>query len=96
MGVRLCTVSYTSTTGVTHAVDVEAETLFEAAALALGRLQRDGWVDNPGPGTRLQVNVREPATAHTVTVAQIRRWCDGVAVSPDEVLRRKRVKQILP
>jgi len=25
----------------------------------------------------------------------IRRWCDGVAVSPDEVLKRKRVKVLL-
>ena len=28
-------------------------------------------------------------------MAQIRRWVDGVAVSPDELLRREKVKQLL-
>jgi hypothetical protein len=38
---------------------------------------------------------REPATTHTVSLSQIRRWCDGVAVSPDEMLKRKRVKDLI-
>jgi len=33
--------------------------------------------------------------AGTVTVTQIRRWCDGVAVGPDEVLQRQTVMQLL-
>lgn len=36
------------------------------------------------PGTELEIQVREPATSHRLTVGQIQRWCDGVAVSPDE------------
>lgn len=95
VGVRLCTVSFKGPDGVSHSVDVEAESLFEAGALALSRLRKSGWAENVGPGTRLDIQVREPATAHTVTVLQIRRWCDGVAVSPDEVLKRKRVKELL-
>ena len=43
-----------------------------------------------GPGTELEVRVRVPQTTHTVTVSQIQRWCDCVAVSPDEVLKLKR------
>jgi len=39
--------------------------------------------------------VREPATTHTVSLAQIRRWCDGIAVSPDELRKRKRVKDLI-
>jgi hypothetical protein len=38
--------------------------------------------------------VREPPT-RCLSVVQIRRWCDGVAVSPDEVLKRKKVKELL-
>jgi hypothetical protein len=30
-----------------------------------------------------------------VSIAQIERWCDGVATSPDEVLKRKRVKALI-
>ena len=72
-----------------------AETLYEAAALAFAAFQRCGWTDNIAPGTRLEIQVREPATTHTVTLAQLRRWCNGVAVSPDEVLRRKRAKELI-
>jgi len=76
-------------------VEVTAESLYEAAALALSTLRRQDWVDPIGPGTRLEVQVREPATTHIVSVLQIQRWCDGVAVSLDEVLRRNRVKALL-
>jgi hypothetical protein len=47
------------------------------------------------PGTELEVQVREPATCHRLTVLQIRRWCDGVAASPDETLKKRRLKQLL-
>jgi hypothetical protein len=36
-----------------------------------------------------------PATSHAVTLAQIRRWCHGIAVSPDELQKRKRVKELI-
>jgi hypothetical protein len=39
--------------------------------------------------------VREPATCHRLTVQQIRPWCDGVAVSPDDTLKKGRLKQLL-
>jgi hypothetical protein len=32
---------------------------------------------------------------HTVSLAQIRRWCDAVAVSPDELQKRRRVKDLI-
>jgi hypothetical protein len=35
------------------------------------------------------------ATCHRLTVQQIRRWCEGVAASPDETLRKRRLKQLL-
>jgi len=38
---------------------------------------------------------RPPTTTHTVSLAQIRRWCNGIAVSPDAVLKRKRVKALI-
>jgi hypothetical protein len=40
------------------------------------------------------VQVREPATCHRV-VQQIRRWCDGITMSPDETLKKRRLKQLL-
>jgi hypothetical protein len=41
------------------------------------------------------VAVKNPETIHRVTQHQIRRWCDGVVVSPDELLKRQRVRALL-
>jgi hypothetical protein len=94
--VRTCVVSFRSVPGVVHSIEVSAGSLYEAAALGLSLLRQDGWVAQVAPGTKLEVQVREPAITHVVSVAQIRRWCDGVTTSPDEVLKRKRVKELLP
>jgi hypothetical protein len=52
-------------------------------------------VPSVGSGTHLTIEVTSPVTVHSVTVAQIRRWCDGVAVGPDEVLKRKKICDLL-
>jgi hypothetical protein len=63
--------------------------------LAFSALKDGGWADAIAAGTELEVQVREPATCHRLTVQQIRRWCDGVAVSPDETLKKRRLKQLI-
>jgi hypothetical protein len=95
MPVRICTVSFKSPSGVSHSVEIEAETLYEAAGLGLARLKKDGWVEGLGPGTRLEIQVREPTSIHTLSVQQLHRWVESVTTSPAEVLRRARVKQLL-
>lgn len=52
---RACTVSYQDNDGITHCVDVTAETLFEAAVLGMNALRVQRWHDNPNlkiPGSR--------------------------------------------
>ena len=72
-----------------------AESIYEAAALGVSALKSDGWADAIAAGTELEIEVREPATCHRLTVQQIRRWCDGIAVSPDDTLKKRRLKQLL-
>jgi hypothetical protein len=95
MPLRVCFVSFKSPTGITHGVDVEAETLYEAAGLGLARLKKDGWIEGLGPGSRLDIQVREPSTTHSLTVAQLHRWIDSGTKSPADLLRRARVRQHL-
>src|SRR5579863_9862144 len=76
---------------VRRSAEVIAESIYEAAALGVSALKRDGWADAIAPGTELEVQVRDPATCHQ----QIRRWCDGVAVNPDETPTKRRLKQLL-
>jgi len=74
---------------------LRVESLYEAGFSASRRCVRTGWADAIASGTQIEVEVREPATMHCVTVAQLRRWCEGVCVSPDETLRKKKLKQLL-
>jgi hypothetical protein len=88
-------VSFSGERGVRHSVEVTAESLYEAAATALSIFRQSEWGDTIGPNTDLHVAVKNPETTHRVTQNQIRRWCDGVAVSPDELLKRQRVRSLL-
>ena len=93
---KSCRVSFTDDNGVEHGVEVMAESLFEAAALGLALLKKSGWVSKePGPLTRLRVEVREPAVEHSLTVQQLKRWADRAAVSPAERIRKDRLKALL-
>jgi hypothetical protein len=69
---RACTPSFTGPSGVRHGVEVTAETLYERAALGLALLRKDGWTEAIAPGTELEVQVRQPAARHTVTLAHLR------------------------
>jgi hypothetical protein len=80
--------------GVRHSVEVTADILYEAAAQAVAMFKQSDWADVIGPSTELAVAVKHPETMHRVTLSQIRRCCDGVAVSPDEILKRRRVKVV--
>jgi hypothetical protein len=95
VALRTCTVSFTGPSGIRHSVDVTAESVYEAAAFGSLCAQEDGWADAVALGTELEVQVREPPTCHRITVQQIHRWCDGVAVSLDETLKKRRLKQLL-
>ena len=95
VAIRACTVSFTGPSGVRHSVDVTAESVYEAAALGVSVLKKDGWVDVVAPGSMIEIRSREPAICHRITMQQILRWCDGIAVSPDETIRKRRLKKLL-
>ena len=95
MAIQTCSVTVTDARGVRHTVDVTAESLFEAAALALTTLRSDGWTDPVGPATKLDVEVRPPAVRHSVSVLQIHRWIQGATSSPDERVKKDRLARLL-
>ena len=63
--------------------------------MALGVLKKDGWTDPIGPGTRLEVQVQEPTVKHTVTLMQVERWVNGATLSPNEKVKRERLRGML-
>jgi hypothetical protein len=95
MAFRACTVSVVGPTHVRHSVEVTAESLYEAAVLGVKLLAQDGWVGAIAPGTQVEVQVRPPAMLHVVTVAELRRWVEAVGMSPDETLRKRKLRALL-
>jgi hypothetical protein len=96
VALRTCTVSFTDARGIRHSAQVQAETLFEGALLGLEILRRDGWVeDQVGASTKLEVEVAEPGTRHTVTLLQVQRWLAGATSSPNERVRKQRLAALL-
>jgi hypothetical protein len=87
-------VSFTGPSGIRHSVEVTAESIYEAAALGVSALKNSGWTHAIAPSTELEIQVRGRHLS-SLTVQEIRRWCDGVAVSTDETLKKRRLKQLL-
>ena len=88
----LCIVSYLDTEGVRHSVEVEAQSLYEAAVLAVRVFKKHNCP--PGEGSRLEIEVRSAVT-HTITLKKIRDWINGGAKSPNEAVMKKRLRELL-
>ena len=54
-------------------MNLEAETLHEAAVMAVQRFRQDIWDEAVAAGTTLDVEVREPSTKHSLMLGQVER-----------------------
>ena len=95
MAVRSCLVTLTEPDGPSHRVQVEAETLYEAAALGIAAFKRHAFGGTIGPATRLEIQILEPSVTHTLSVQQVHRWLSGATASPNERVRKDRLKAML-
>jgi hypothetical protein len=95
VALRACTVSFKDMRGIRHGVDVEAESLYEAVVLAVTRFRDDPWIEQVRRETPLDVEVREPATLHTITLQQVERWIGSTTSSPLEASKKAKLKLIL-
>jgi len=55
------------------------------------RVKKDCWIAGLGPGTRLEIAVRELWTHHSLTVQQLQRWVNGLTTT-SPAMSRKRLK----
>ena len=87
-----CFVSYVDTSGIRHQVEVEADSMYEAAALAV-RTFKDHDCE-PGAMGQLEVEIRTSIT-HALTVKKLHDWLNGGAKSPNEGGLKDRLRQIV-
>jgi hypothetical protein len=88
-------VSFVDVRGIRHSVDLTADSLFEAAAMGLKILRAGDWNDPPTQSTILEVEVRNPAVKHAVSVQQLARWLNGASSSPRESMKKIALKKML-
>ena len=95
MPLRICAVSFADVRGIRHTVEVQAESLFEAAILGVRTFRGDPWIEHVGPATVLDIEVREPAAKHAITMMQVERWLEGASTSPNEGVKKAKLKDLL-
>ena len=87
--------SYTGVRGIRHSVDVEAESLYEAAVVAISRFRHDPWSEQISNATMLDIDVHEPSTKHSLSLQQVERWLAGTTANPTEASKKAKLKMIL-
>jgi hypothetical protein len=92
--VKVCRVSFKDLDGTEHAVEVEAESLYEAVGLAIARFRKSPHIENE-PGREFLVEPREPSTQHRVGRKQFDDWLSKPGGSPKDVYLRGRLLELL-
>lgn len=87
-----CVVSYLDTEGLRHTVEVQAQSLYEAAVLAI-RTFRDHDCE-PGPASELEVEIRT-SVVHTVTPRRVHEWLNGGAKTPKEAVIKEKLRRLI-
>src|SRR6202022_4485319 len=96
MSVRSCKVTIQDMEGVSHTVEVTAETLYEAVALGMATIRTDDWVTGIAQGLNpVKVRVTNVAVEHEVRIMDFTKWLDRDGGSPREITDRKRIRSIL-
>jgi len=93
---RKCVVTFRDAEGIDHAVVVNAESLYEAASLALRQFRRDDWSREAALdlGT-LRIEVWDQPTLFRVEVAKLEAWLRRSSGSPRETLLRNKIKELI-
>jgi hypothetical protein len=96
MTARRCAVRFIDENGIEHSAEVIAESVYEAAALALKSFHADPFIhDKPHERTALKVCVIAPCAEHALRVEQLQQWVEKTSRSPAEKLLRSRIRSLL-
>jgi hypothetical protein len=92
-----CRVSYTDTEGIAHAVEVDAESLYEAVALAVAEFrQGEILAATPGAMTEFCVTVMRKPIKHRIRLNQVEKWAEHTVMEgPAGIVKRERVRALL-
>ncbi len=98
LGMARCRVTFTDSEMVDHSAEVEAESLYEAVALAVADFRDDPLLPKkPEPFTVFLVAVLRNPTEHKIRLNQVSAWADDKTTrgGPSGVAKRSRVRDLL-
>jgi len=88
---KQCVVSFVDFSGIRHSVEVQADSMYEAAAAALESFHAHDC--RPGMGNELEVQVRSAVT-HTIGVKRLKDWAGLGGGSPRDVVLKQRIRAV--
>lgn len=91
---RSCRVTFKDPGHLEHSVEVMAESLYEAAVLAIKAFKSQDWGLPPGRATRLQIEVLQPVVRHELSVGKLQDWLSSTG-SPRDVIQKARLRELL-
>lgn len=96
MALKTCTVIIQDLNQTEHALDVTAETLYEAVAQALAALGANDWAGDIGRGlTTATIKVRHPEVTHVVKIQDFENWLKRGCNSPRDMVLKGRLRRML-
>ena len=96
MAFRTCRVTCRDIEGVEHAVEVTADSLYEAVARGLSALRDAEWTGDIGHGqTTFTVVVKQPEVEHKVRMRDFEAWLQSSGRSPAEMSLKTRLRALL-
>lgn len=92
-----CRVSFTDSEGILHAVEVDADSLYEAVAHAVAEFRIAGPIKAaPGPMTEFTVTVYRKPVEHRIRLTQVEKWAEHTTKEgPSGITKRERVRKLL-
>lgn len=87
-----CVVSYLDISGIRHTVEVEAESLYEAAALAVKAFRHHDC--EPRGLAKLEVEIRT-SIIHTLTIKRLEEWLAAGTRTPKDAILKDRLRQLV-
>jgi hypothetical protein len=93
MPVARCRVSFTESDGIVHAVEVQAESPYEAVALAVSEFRQGEIItETPGPKTEFIVTAHRKPIEYRINFNQVARWAEYTTKEgPAGITRRERI-----
>jgi hypothetical protein len=96
MPAEQCRVSFIDSDALSHVVQVRAEYLYEAVALALRELRADPLAPPIQPTTEVVVAVERPQVEHRIRLSDVQKWAQPTTRGgPAAVLKKQRLKALL-